>query len=911
MEIARLSLGAYGWDRRIIGSYQLAGSTSKASRGIAAGSPFATAELKVYLLSVVKDVQLSCTIPNQIPMSIFVDDFAITISGDKIEKVAEDIIEVYKCVSHSLGQIGLPIAHDKTELIATSDRIVELVNSVVKLSHKHMVCKKLGIDVSYQVVWVSKTKNHKGAKPRTKANISQRRARMVVFQKRAKTCAMLFGNKRYAKVMHMGLVTGALYGTDVSPISDQQLDRMKIEIIKSEGLSMRGTPNSWKWAALGPDKDPEFRAKSGVLLRLAREVWISSARTQWKKSHTDVLQPRELTNMFQQINEHEQGINEQESIILQWIADSIKFFGIIVHSPVSWQINGEKFDISICTKHNIKTELVKAWDARLSKHIAGYAQTQGHRLDIPRIRHMANSMSLAHRSIYVQALAGTVYTWQRANKIGAQISSKCPLGCNADDTMMHRLHTCCKAPNRLVLAGGMVISDILRPSIQEGTELRFKEVEEATYHNIEYANGNFSTKECNAFVFDGIGEAEHIEMFTDGSCQAHGTIDAIASGAGIQITEMAEDMLSFKARTASWLAPRHLHATSFIGEYIGAYISLRDSTSNKPMSIWTDSAALISAWHRATAMGPQFQNKWDGLFRQHWDTFSEHDELSLHKVKAHRDVKTAVDNVDLRKILGNLAADFMANKCIADHTEASHGDRVVLLDKNIRKGTKALVRALDEARSALGIPPKPAKNVVSWARKNKANSDGRQCHHICWGTSGFHCKECFRRFPTLPKPGQACSTAPRALRGIVAQAAELGHSPAAFLMGGLKPGVLAACLACSAYTMDKCRNLGTRCPRKHDSRGNATNRFLKGLHPTCRGTCVIKGVHWKSVSGAPGGTGGANFSGIAAASTPTLLDLPVPPMVAGFSQEEQDNEWDSAEFAEFFGTTEDPDPFCF
>ena len=79
----------------------------------------------------------------------------------------------------------------------------------------------------------------------------------------------------------------------------------------------------------------------------------------------------------------------------------------------------------------------------------------------------------------------------------------------------------------MVLAEGLVVNDILRPSIQEGTELRFKEVEEATYRNIEYANGSFSTKECNAFVFDGIGDAEHIEMFMDGSCQAHGTIDAI------------------------------------------------------------------------------------------------------------------------------------------------------------------------------------------------------------------------------------------------------------------------------------------------------------------------------------------------------------------------------------------------
>ncbi len=151
------------------------------------------------------------------------------------------------------------------------------------------------------------------------------------------------------------------------------------------------------------------------------------------------------------INEHNQGVNEHDSIIFQWISDAIKYFNITLHSPVSWQMNGDKYDISICTKHNIKTELVKAWDVRIKTDIAGYTQEQGTSLDMPRIRNMARSMSAAHRNLYVQALTGTVYTCQRANKFGAEVSPKCPLGCDADDTMMHRLYACSKSPNRLQL----------------------------------------------------------------------------------------------------------------------------------------------------------------------------------------------------------------------------------------------------------------------------------------------------------------------------------------------------------------------------------------------------------------------------------------------------------------------------
>ncbi len=104
-------------------------------------------------------------------------------------------------------------------------------------------------------------------------------------------------------------------------------------------------------------------------------------------------------------------------------------------------------------------------------------------------------------------------------------------------------------------------------------------------------------------------------------------------------------------------------------------------------------------------MAPQFHHKWDGLFRLHWDDISPKDSVSLVKVKAHRDIKSAVDKDDLTCILSNHAAYFVANKAITDHTAGFHGDKVVLMSKNIRKGTKAMLQALDNARTALGIPP--------------------------------------------------------------------------------------------------------------------------------------------------------------------------------------------------------------
>ncbi len=61
---------------------------------------------------------------------------------------------------------------------------------------------------------------------------------------------------------------------------------------------------------------------------------------------------------------------------------------------------------------------------------------------------------------------------------------------------------------------------------------------------------------------------------------------------------------------------------------------------------------------------------------------------SLLKVKAHRGISSANGELDLKQILGNLAVDFMADKCISDHIEEYHGNKQVARDKAIRAGTR-------------------------------------------------------------------------------------------------------------------------------------------------------------------------------------------------------------------------------
>ena len=59
--IARLSIAAYAGDRVIASTFDMVGRKVKAAAGIAAGSPFATSELKALLAGVARGVAQSLT----------------------------------------------------------------------------------------------------------------------------------------------------------------------------------------------------------------------------------------------------------------------------------------------------------------------------------------------------------------------------------------------------------------------------------------------------------------------------------------------------------------------------------------------------------------------------------------------------------------------------------------------------------------------------------------------------------------------------------------------------------------------------------------------------------------------------------------------------------------------------------
>ncbi len=99
--------------------------------------------------------------------------------------------------------------------------------------------------------------------------------------------------------MQQGMLTSALYGAELTPLSQSIIAKMQIEVLRSEGLTGPGIHNNWKWAIIGPPKDPEYKIKFAVVARLAREVWQAADGNKATNGlQQDSLTPHELSSFF-------------------------------------------------------------------------------------------------------------------------------------------------------------------------------------------------------------------------------------------------------------------------------------------------------------------------------------------------------------------------------------------------------------------------------------------------------------------------------------------------------------------------------------------------------------------------------------------------------------------------------------
>ena len=205
----------------------------------------------------------------------------------------------------------------------------------------------------------------------------------------------------------------------------------------------------------------------------------------------------------------------------------------------------------------------------------------------------------------------------------------------------------------------------------------------------------------------------------------------------------------------------------------------------------------------------------------------------MTKVKAHRRWQDATSPIDEVHIHGTSVADQVADRCISNYLYDDEAkvkpQHKMLVDK--------MVVALLEARDEQDTIPKPKRVVATWLRKHRAIPEGQK-HQMLWNKHCFSCRNCCKRFPVMPSPDKPCLGAPSVSRGLVANAAMLGHVPVVISVAGKRKGLLVLCTKCGAYGADKVVLLAKPCQQQKTSRSGPIGMLERGRHPICKDTWV-------------------------------------------------------------------------
>ena len=637
---------------------------------------------------------------------------------------------------------------------------------------------------------------------------------------------MLTG-KVYRKVFRAGLLTSALYGSEIAPIEATMTAKMRTAGVRAEGVWTSNVCQEIYWLIMGAQNDPEFLAAIKPLVRIAREIWYLDQNAAFRHSHSDRLTGFEIKELFQAIQSP-----DPPSMVIQHIQSSCAKLQLTMETPTLWRLGADTIiDITVSPKPSLVLALAKQWTVILKVRAAQHLQISVDELEVGTFQKLYAQYGLQKRRMLVQLVAGQVYTATKAANVGVEMSNMCAICMTKQDTIQHRLTGCCTIRIPDVPVGHDYRKDLFKardPSPMQKAPRH----EDPIYTQVDYWEGGCSYTTIPPFAFE-----PSKKIFTDGSCRSPSGPHAFAAGAAVQLERGTHKHGRY--RSVSRLVPEHLEQSSFTGEWMGLMLAVTHTTSmgdDPSINIVTDSAALLKGWERVQSRGVSHNSKWDGLHKQLiQDSLGERlpQHIILTKVKAHRKWQNAENPEDECHIHGNAVADQAADRCIAnflyEETSRARPHHKVMVDR--------MVEALVQAREQQPTIPKPKRVAAAWLRRHKILPDEEK-HIMLWNACSFSCRKCCRRYPTMPRPGKPCPGAPNVSRGLVAPAHKVGHVPVMISTEGKRAGLLVLCSKCGAYGADKVVLLAKPCQKQKTTRSGPIGMLLKGRHPICKDTWV-------------------------------------------------------------------------
>ena len=267
IRLLKLSIAAYRL-RRSVGIDGAYSATVQATRGITAGSGFATTELRVLLLDLV--VLLKARWPIILTIKLYVDDLTLAACGlpQKVIKTLAAAVDF--AVEYLEGSLRMAVSSKKSKVLASRPAIAEAVLEAASSSRTSTTtrAKLLGVDSV-------------GGGRRSTATF---RARLSAFSETVNKYQSL--RRAGANTVQMVRTAGPpalMYGCECFGVSDTNLEKARGKIVKAAAPEACGKNPEIAMVALDGETgtiDPAFPAHVGPVQHWANAVydkWFSQA----------------------------------------------------------------------------------------------------------------------------------------------------------------------------------------------------------------------------------------------------------------------------------------------------------------------------------------------------------------------------------------------------------------------------------------------------------------------------------------------------------------------------------------------------------------------------------------------------------------------------------------------------------
>ena len=211
LTIIRLSLAAYRM-ARVVGVDGVYTQLMFATRGITAGSGYATSELRLLMLDLIND--LPDKWGDQVDMTLYVDDLSVSVSGDPIEAARRCAVVLDFIAAKLELDLGMMVAPKKSFVLSSRPAAAALVTKMTTTAKVKPVLKAKALGV---------------------ATTAGRARSVIVFNKRIATFVAM--KERYQQLRAMGVRTdrmtqstaaaSMLYGVDGIGVADTMLDHVR------------------------------------------------------------------------------------------------------------------------------------------------------------------------------------------------------------------------------------------------------------------------------------------------------------------------------------------------------------------------------------------------------------------------------------------------------------------------------------------------------------------------------------------------------------------------------------------------------------------------------------------------------------------------------------------------------------